>query len=371
MPEVALVSVFLLGLVLFILLIHLDVTSEENEKDLLQKQSNTSVKSIKGRSLDNSSFFTVEIEEKRLPQAIIIGSRKCGTRALLKFLELNPAVRAARKEVHFFDKPQNYKLGLNWYKNQMPESTKDQITIEKSPAYFVTKGVAERVHAMNYSVKLVLIFRNPVTRLISDYSQLVANKLALIEDDEDASSDYLAGLEEAINNDDLNNSSATNISYTRVASTWTKSEEDFEKYVLRQDGGINDQHRAVRIGMYSIYLEKWRTLFPSGQFHFVDGENLIQNPHEEMNKLELFLNLKPKISSSDFVFNKRKGFYCISLSNQNLSSTPISCLSRSKGRRHINVRRDIIDELEKFYAPYNEYLYSLIGRNLNWSSVAN
>lgn len=51
---------------------------------------------------------------QRLPQAIIIGVKKGGTRALLEFLRTHPDVRAPGPEVHFFDK--NYSKGLDWYR---------------------------------------------------------------------------------------------------------------------------------------------------------------------------------------------------------------------------------------------------------------
>lgn len=44
-----------------------------------------------------------------------------------------------------------------------------QITIEKSPAYFVTPTVPKRVYQMNPRVKLLLIVREPATRAISEY----------------------------------------------------------------------------------------------------------------------------------------------------------------------------------------------------------
>uniref|UniRef100_A0A914XXM7 Sulfotransferase n=1 Tax=Panagrolaimus superbus TaxID=310955 RepID=A0A914XXM7_9BILA len=57
---------------------------------------------------------TPEILQKRFPDAIIIGVKKCGTRALLEFLKLNPRVKAPGPEVHFFDK--HYDLGYEWYR---------------------------------------------------------------------------------------------------------------------------------------------------------------------------------------------------------------------------------------------------------------
>ena len=51
---------------------------------------------------------------KRLPQAIIIGVKKGGTRALLEFLRAHPNVKATGPEPHFFDK--YYDRGMEWYR---------------------------------------------------------------------------------------------------------------------------------------------------------------------------------------------------------------------------------------------------------------
>lgn len=68
--------------------------------------------------------------------------RKCGTRALLEMLYLHPRIQKAAGEVHFFDRDENYNRGLEWYRTKMPLSHKGQITIEKSPSYFVTPEVS-------------------------------------------------------------------------------------------------------------------------------------------------------------------------------------------------------------------------------------
>lgn len=314
---------------------------------------------------------------KRLPQAIIVGCRKSGTRALLKFLEVNPTIRAARREVHFFDRPHNYKLGLSWYREQMPETNPNELTIEKSPAYFVTKNVGERIKRMNSTIKLIVIFRDPVTRLISDFSQTIANKLGNDEDNDDnegrVNDDYYKkggfyfgtrvnstarGIYKSVSNDDV----------------WFKAERELEEYILRPDGGVNDQRRAIRVGMYSVYLEKWLSLFQMRQMHFVDGERLIAAPAEELQKLEKFLGLKPYIRREHFVFDPRKGFYCLNGTismihhgGHKILGPPVDadmephCLSRSKGRRHVRLSKRLVGKLKEFYGPFNQYLYTLTG----------
>lgn len=88
---------------------------------------------------------------RHLPEVLIIGVKKSGTRALLEFIRLHPDVRAAGCEVHFFDR--HYSRGLHWYRNHMPPTIGGQITMEKTPSYFITKEVPFRVHHMNPSTK--------------------------------------------------------------------------------------------------------------------------------------------------------------------------------------------------------------------------
>ncbi|XP_037572213.1 uncharacterized protein LOC119454323 [Dermacentor silvarum] len=66
------------------------------------------------REAQASDNEVAERPERRLPQAIIIGVKKGGTRAVLEYLRLHPQVRAAGPEPHFFDK--HYHRGFDWYR---------------------------------------------------------------------------------------------------------------------------------------------------------------------------------------------------------------------------------------------------------------
>ncbi len=56
-----------------------------------------------------------------------------------------------------------YEKGVTWYREQMPKSYADQITMEKTPHYFVKKVVPERVQRFNKTIKLILLVRDPVS----------------------------------------------------------------------------------------------------------------------------------------------------------------------------------------------------------------
>lgn len=107
---------------------------------------------------------------KRLPQCIIIGVRKAGTRALITFLNLHPEIVIAEREAHFFNnKDGRYWRGLEYYRDRMPRSWPNQITIEKTPKYLFHDDAPARIAKMNASIKLILIVRDPVDRMISEY----------------------------------------------------------------------------------------------------------------------------------------------------------------------------------------------------------
>ena len=56
----------------------------------------------------------------------------------------------------------------------MVMSFSDQVTIEKSPRYWIYEHLPERIYKMNKNIKLILIVRDPVTRTISDFYQTLA-----------------------------------------------------------------------------------------------------------------------------------------------------------------------------------------------------
>ena len=69
-------------------------------------------------------------------------------------------------------------------RRQMPAMNGGEMTLEKTPSYFVTKSVPARVHNMSSDLRLIIVLRDPVTRAVSDYTQVsvsgVSNHTPLI-----------------------------------------------------------------------------------------------------------------------------------------------------------------------------------------------
>ena len=259
--------------------------------------------------------------KQRLPQCIIIGVRKCGTRALLEFLGVHPDVTIAQDEIHFFNQDDlYYGYGIEWYRQRMPYTYDGQVTMEKTPAYFTTREVPERIHSMDPGVRLLVIVRDPVSRLVSDYSQTLANKLAR-----------------------------------------NKTCPSFESMVFESGTGrVKSYFKPVWTGLYHQHLQRWLAFFSRDQIHIVAGEQLIRDPYQELIKVERFLNLTHRFTTDQFYFNRTRGFYCM----RNLTSG--HCLGSSKGRKHPHIDNTLLMKLRHFYRPSNRAFFNITGMTFDW-----
>ncbi|XP_020862556.1 heparan sulfate glucosamine 3-O-sulfotransferase 6 [Phascolarctos cinereus] len=255
---------------------------------------------------------------RRFPQALIVGVKKGGTRALLEFLRVHPDVRALGAEPHFFDRC--YNKGLAWYRSLMPRTLDGQITMEKTPSYFVTKEAPRRIHNMSQDTKLIVVVRNPVTRAISDYTQTLSKNPSI---------------------------------------------PSFQALAFRNGstGLVDTAWSAVRIGIYAKHLDNWLQYFPLSHFLFVSGERLVSDPAGEMGRVQDFLGLKRVVTDKHFYFNETKGFPC--LKKPEGSSRP-RCLGKSKGRPHPHIEEHVVQRLREFYRPFNLKFYQMTGQDFGW-----
>ncbi|CAD5216552.1 unnamed protein product [Bursaphelenchus xylophilus] len=258
---------------------------------------------------------------RRLPQVLIIGVRKGGTRALINSLALHSQIKPAKKEVHFFDDDSLYQLGLDWYRAQMPRTTKSQLTIEKTPAYFPSSDTPRRVFEMNPHIKLILIIRHPIARIISDFSQVQA---------------------------------------TRRSKNLTLL--DFESSVFLPNSSIiNLKFKPVFNSLYSFHLQNWLKFFSLKQILVVDGDKFRINPLPEIKKVEKFLGLRPEITAENIRFNTNKGFYCFVDGNRHEK-----CLGERKGRPQVFVEPRVQKMLRKNFKNFNEQFFQLVNKRFLW-----
>lgn len=255
---------------------------------------------------------------RHLPNIIIIGVRKSGTRALIEMLNLHNDVIAAQNEVHFFDWDSHYRRGTDWYVSQMPFARPGQLTVEKTPAYFTSARVPERMRRMTPDARLLLIVREPIARLLSDYTQVFHNRLEK-----------------------------------------RKRQQTLETLLMR-DGELNLDYKALNRSLYHVHMRRWLGVFPRSRVFLVDGDALVRNPLAEMKKVEEFLLLEPQINASNFYFNQTKGFFCLRDRRRE------RCLHGSKGRKHPRVAPQILRKLYDFFHEPNQKFFEMVGRTFDW-----
>lgn len=217
---------------------------------------------------------------------------------------------------------------LKWFllpcRNLMPRTLDGQITMEKTPSYFITKEAPRRVHSMSRRTKLIVVVRDPVTRAVSDYTQTLTKSPGL--------------------------PSFQNLVFHNTST-----------------GLIDTSWSAVRIGIYAKHLDNWLRFFPLSRLLFVSGERLVTDPAGEMGRVQDFLGLKRVVTDKHFYFNQTKGFPC--LKKPEGSSRP-RCLGKSKGRPHPQIPSEVLLRLRDFYRPFNLKFYQMTGQNFGWDWTA-
>ncbi|XP_040491477.1 heparan sulfate glucosamine 3-O-sulfotransferase 6 isoform X2 [Ursus maritimus] len=222
-----------------------------------------------------------------------------------------------------FEQQPDAPLGSHWrhggVRSLMPRTLDGQITMEKTPSYFVTREAPGRIHGMSPDTKLIVVVRNPVTRAISDYTQTLSKTPGL---------------------------------------------PSFRALAFRHGlGPVDTAWSAVRIGLYAQHLDNWLRFFPLSRFLFVSGERLVSDPAGELGRVQDFLGLRRVVTDKHFYFNATKGFPCLKKAQG--SGRP-RCLGKSKGRPHPRVHAAVVQRLRDFYRPFNRKFYQMTGQDFGW-----
>ena len=266
--------------------------------------------------------------EKRLPQCLIVGNFKCGTRELIDFMAMHPRIKIRAKpyyELGFFNK--KYSKGLEWYRKMMPCSFSNQVTVEKTPSYFQSLHAPERIYDMNSSLRIIVLVREPVARTLSQFTFFKSR-----------SSNYSnMGFKEAL--------------YKEHAEE------------------IDEKSYFVKHSIYDEAMERYLRYFKRDQIKVIHSDDFKTDPYAVLHDLETFLNLEHTIWRSNFVFNAEKGFQCL---RESIKSKEAACYGDSRGRNKTEVQNTVNDKeevsvkLKKFFKPHNERFFKMIGRSFDW-----
>ncbi|WP_371504428.1 sulfotransferase domain-containing protein [Nitrosopumilus adriaticus] len=265
-----------------------------------------------------SRFFrTLTAPIRSMPDFLIIGYTKSGSTALYDYLIQHPnVVKAARKEIHFFDI--SYWRGKNWYRSYFPILLKNirkskKITGEASPTYIFHPFAMKRIKKIIPKTKLVIILRNPTDRAYSHFQN------------------YTRG----------NNESCT------FEEAISEEKHRFESYYEKfsNDKVHEEDVKFLKIpylylGLYHEHLTKLFEIFPKNQILILKNEDLENNTQKTLDEVFSFLSI-PKYSIPD--------------------------LKKRKVGTYDEMKKETRDFLDNFYKPHTDKLEKLLNTKFDWS----
>lgn len=281
-----------------------------------------------------------------------IGAEKAGTTWLADCLREHPQVYIPKiKEIFFFNdydphflsiKNYRYNRGLSWYSRQFNGRRKNKLIGEVSPTYLYSRVTAERIKTSFPNVKIIVILREPIQRLHSQYIHDL--RLGVIKD---------VPLDEAI----------------RL----------YRNYVEK--------------GLYYKYLEFYIKVFGRKNILVVFHEDLLNDPKTTIKKVYRFVGIKDKsflpkslkkkknkagkakfsfinyaMMQTDFILREKKLFWLLKIIDslgvrrlaifiRNVNSSKLEEYPSMKAKTRKFLKEEFSGDLER--------LEKLIGRDLN------
>lgn len=196
-----------------------------------------------------------------LPNFMCIGAAKSGTTTLYDILKQHPEIFIpAFKEPHFFDIPENYNNGIEWYEKNYFKNINRKIIADFTPSYFFEKQAPKRIfNDLGENMKFVILLRHPVDRAYSHYLHSVR------DNHEDVS------FEEAIR----------------------KEDNRLDKFIENKDYLSYLRNSYYHQGLYGEMIERYLQYFSLDNFLFIHFENeFVIDRKKVIDKLLIFIGLE-------------------------------------------------------------------------------
>ncbi|MGC9316408.1 MAG: sulfotransferase family protein [Armatimonadota bacterium] len=252
-----------------------------------------------------------------LPDFIVFGAMRCGTSSLYYNLTSHPQVlQAFRKQLRFFDR--DFGRGLGWYRAHFPLRAEmarlrrelgGAFTGEASPEYIFHPLAPGRIAETLPEVKLIALTRDPVERAWSHYKHAVRIGVETLT------------FEDALEQESRRLDGA--LARMRSEDYYDRTYQDFA-YISQ--------------GIYADHLAAWFERFPREQIMIVRSEDMFAEPGRVMPQVGAFIGL-----------DEWRGDY--------------RAFNRARpGDMPPAIRR----RLTELFAPHNERLSDLLGRDMGW-----
>jgi hypothetical protein len=262
---------------------------------------------------------TLVERDRALPDFLIIGAHKGGTSSFYENLVTHPQVYPSlTKEVHYFDR--DPRPSLRWYRAHFPSREElrrnDAICGEATPSYAIYPGIPADIKTLLPKAKLIFLLRDPVKRAYSAYqfnSRRGAPAMSF-EDWIERDFDLLGGQK-----------------IDRSA---------FMEYV-GNNKRIDKVPVALLRGIYVEQIRNWHSVFSQDRLTIIESSEYFRDPSKVLNAVATqSLGLRPH----QFAYRK----------------------THHEKRGYPKMRDETRARLEAFFKPYNEALYTYLGRDFGW-----
>ena len=291
-----------------------------------------------GKQLLPSATLKKNHCQKRLPKAVIIGVKKCGTMTLLQYMQLHTSI-TINGETQFPGTINFTAKDVSKWKDQMYYSSPRTLPMTETSGYILARVESKRrlKGFLDDDLKIIVIIRDPITRAVSDY----VHKLSVVFE---GSLPRNASFPITYRGDDLRQSIKDTI-------------------IDVSTGRLRDGQQLVRFGQYITDLRGLMEVYSRDQLLILDGEAFIEDPLPSLQRVETFLGVPKFYKRDHFRVNPQTGFYCAHVPERPF----YHCANpRVKGRPHPTLDDDSEEKLRDYYRPFNLQLAREFDLDFPW-----
>lgn len=267
---------------------------------------------------------------------------------MYEYLCQHPLVmKGKRRETHYFDWRFNHKIPLddvkahrefymNFYEGEALHKHPSLVTGESTPSYLLHSDIVlPRLQKIVPWTNLIVMLRNPVDRAYSQYQMIQDPDGTPEQLKVRGRSHYVNKSFEEVIEEELKEIHAAGLT---AESTY----EHFRDSLLKTRPMDHGGHSLVIRGLYALQLEPYLNQWPKDRLKIMsikDIQGSVQDVRKVVNEVFEFIQLPPSDITDIEAKNTRK-------------YEPITPEMRAK--------------LEEFFAPYNQRLFTLLGKQLKW-----
>ncbi|MEL7034423.1 MAG: sulfotransferase domain-containing protein [Cyanobacteria bacterium J06592_8] len=258
---------------------------------------------------------------KSQPDFLIVGVQRAGTTSLYRYLLQHPQIIVSHflRETYYFDRPENYSKGFNWYLGHFPSKLKkgEKLTFEASPSYLFYPEVPKRIKRDLGDIKMIVLLRDPVDRAYSAWQMYHSYS--------DNQHQHLRDITD-------------NRSFVEAIRQELNPETNQAQY----------PYNYLNRGKYVEQLENYYSYFSRENILLLSFDDFCQNLESILNQVCNSLEIESFSGQKIEEFKQKK--YAVA---------PYETHPEDE---------QVLAQLREYFAPFNERLYNLVNRDYGWST---